>query len=57
MVQGSAISDPLPPRAGVGLKLEHYREILDSAPDIGRFEIHAENYMGDGGLRRSQDGD
>jgi uncharacterized protein len=49
MVQGSAISDPLPPRAGVGLKPEHYREILDSAPDIGWFEIHAENYMGDGG--------
>ncbi len=49
MVQGSAISDPLPPRAGVGLKPEHYREFLDSAPDIGWFEIHAENYMGDGG--------
>ncbi|HBR27285.1 MAG TPA: hypothetical protein DD732_09675, partial [Rhizobiales bacterium] len=33
----------------VGLKPEHYREFLDSAPDIGWFEIHAENYMGDGG--------
>jgi len=40
---------PIPPRAGVGLKPEHYREILDSRPDIGWFEIHAENYMGEGG--------
>jgi uncharacterized protein len=40
---------PLPPRAGVGLKPEHYRAILETAPDIGWFEIHAENYMGEGG--------
>ncbi len=40
---------PLPPRAGVGLKPEHYAAILDSGPDIGFFEIHAENYMGAGG--------
>ena len=39
----------LPPRAGAGLKPEHYRAILDTAPDIGWFEIHAENYMGAGG--------
>lgn len=41
---------PIPPRAGVGLKPEHYRDILDASPDIGWFEIHAENYMGEGGL-------
>jgi hypothetical protein len=40
---------PIPPRAGVGLKPEHYREILEATPDIGWFEIHAENYMGEGG--------
>ena len=39
----------LPPRAGAGLKPEHYRAILDTAPDIGWFEVHAENYMGAGG--------
>ncbi len=39
----------LPPRAGIGLKPEHFRAILDTAPDIGFFEIHAENYMVDGG--------
>jgi uncharacterized protein len=39
----------LPKRAGLGLKPEHFREILDSKPDIGFFEIHAENYMVAGG--------
>jgi uncharacterized protein len=42
-------TSPVPPRGGVGLKPEHYRDILDGAPDIGWFEIHAENYMGAGG--------
>jgi uncharacterized protein (UPF0276 family) len=36
-------------RAGVGLKPEHYRIILDTRPDVGFFEVHAENYMGAGG--------
>lgn len=39
----------VPARAGVGLKPEHYRVILETAPDIGFFEVHAENYMGAGG--------
>ncbi|WP_144150280.1 DUF692 domain-containing protein [Paraburkholderia sp. BCC1885] len=39
----------VPPRAGVGLKAEHYRTILESRPDVGFFEVHAENYMGAGG--------
>jgi hypothetical protein len=39
----------IPPRAGVGLKPEHYHAILDASPDIGFFEVHAENYMGAGG--------
>ncbi len=39
----------LPARAGIGLKPEHFRDILDTAPDLGFFEIHAENYMVDGG--------
>jgi uncharacterized protein (UPF0276 family) len=40
---------PLPPRAGVGLKPQHYAAILAEEPDVGWFEIHAENYMGAGG--------
>jgi hypothetical protein len=39
----------IPPRAGVGLKPEHYRDILQTSPDIGWFEVHPENYMGAGG--------
>jgi len=39
----------LPCRAGLGLKAEHYAEILQTTPDIGFFEVHAENYMGKGG--------
>jgi len=37
-------------RAGAGLKPEHQRHILDARPDVGWFEVHAENYMGAGGL-------
>ncbi len=40
---------PIPARVGVGLKPEHYQNILTSNPDIGWFEIHPENYMGAGG--------
>ena len=39
----------LPSRAGLGLKPEHYGEILSGRPEIGFFEVHAENYMGEGG--------
>ena len=45
----SATQALIPPRAGVGLKPEHYRSIVETAPDIGFFEVHAENYMGAGG--------
>lgn len=34
---------------GVGLKPEHCRTIVETSPDIGFFEVHAENYMGAGG--------
>ncbi len=37
------------PRAGAGLKPQHQRHILDGRPDVGWFEVHAENYMGAGG--------
>ncbi|WP_454673713.1 MNIO family bufferin maturase [Achromobacter pestifer] len=39
----------IPARAGVGLKADHYRVIVETRPDIGFFEVHAENYMGAGG--------
>jgi uncharacterized protein len=42
-------STTLSARAGLGLKPQHYREILETSPDLGFFEVHAENYMGAGG--------
>jgi uncharacterized protein len=39
----------IPARAGIGLKPEHMRTIMQTRPDIGWFEVHAENYMGAGG--------
>ncbi|WP_445495736.1 MNIO family bufferin maturase [Photorhabdus sp. SF281] len=39
----------LPARAGIGLKPEHFRAILRDKPNIGFFEIHAENYLVAGG--------
>jgi len=41
--------NPIPTRAGVGLKPVHYAEILESKPLMGWFEVHPENYMGEGG--------
>ena len=35
--------------SGAGLKPQHYAEILATRPDLGFFEIHAENYMSAGG--------
>jgi uncharacterized protein len=43
------VAAPLPNRAGVGLKAEHVDAILAERPDLGFLEIHAENYMGEGG--------
>jgi len=40
---------PLPGRAGVGFKPEHFEAILAGPREVGFFEVHAESYMGDGG--------
>jgi uncharacterized protein len=47
-------SSQLPRRAGVGFKPEHFTAINASLQPIGFFEIHAENYMGDGGTPHAQ---
>ncbi|MFN3263239.1 MAG: DUF692 domain-containing protein [Pikeienuella sp.] len=39
----------LPRRAGVSFKPEHFAAIMAAEPDVGFFEVHAENYMGAGG--------
>lgn len=41
------------PKAGLGLKPEHYRQALEDRTDGLWFEVHPENYMADGGPRLS----
>ncbi|WP_422600511.1 DUF692 domain-containing protein [Pseudomonas sp.] len=44
-----ALRPQLPSRAGIGLKSQHYQQILESNPAVGFFEVHAENYLVAGG--------
>ena len=39
----------LPARPGVGYKPQHYAQIMEQTGPLGWLEIHAENYMGEGG--------
>ncbi|MBK8534613.1 MAG: DUF692 domain-containing protein [Candidatus Competibacteraceae bacterium] len=42
-------SGPIPARAGIGLRAEHYDAVLDRRPSVGWLEVHSENYFGAGG--------
>ena len=44
----------LPARPGVGYKQQHFSNILTNAEPVRWLEIHAENYMGDGGRPLAQ---
>ena len=44
----------LPAAAGVGFKPEHFEAIRADCRRVGFFEVHAENYMGAGGLPHVQ---
>ncbi len=44
----------LPTRPGVGYKPQHFAAILENPGSVGWLEIHAENYMGDGGRPLAQ---
>lgn len=41
--------DPIPARAGIGLRAPHYRQVIKCRPDVGWLEVHPENYLGAGG--------
>ena len=47
-------SPQLPAAAGVGYKAQHFTDILDNPAPVEWLEIHAENYMGDGGRPLAQ---
>src|SRR5487761_2301315 len=38
----------LPCVAGIGLRAPHYREVLETLPDLGWVEVHNENFFGGG---------
>jgi uncharacterized protein (UPF0276 family) len=42
-------ASPLPADVGVGFKPEHFAAIAEAPQPVAFFEVHAENYMGDGG--------
>lgn len=44
----------LPAAPGVGYKPQHFQDILDDPGPVTWLEIHAENYMGDGGRPLAQ---
>ena len=46
--------DPLPNGTGVGYKPQHYTDILAAPGPVEWLEVHAENYMGDGGRPLAQ---
>ena len=48
------ISQTVPLRAGASFKAGHFAGILQAKPDVGFFEVHAENYMGAGGPPHAQ---
>jgi len=44
----------LPQSPGVGYKPQHYSDIINGSGPLGWLEVHAENYMGDGGRQIAQ---
>lgn len=44
----------LPAGPGVGYKAQHFKDILENSGPVEWLEIHAENYMGDGGRPLAQ---
>lgn len=44
----------LPERAGLGFKPQHFDGLIAAGARIGFLEVHAENYMGAGGLPHAQ---
>jgi hypothetical protein len=43
------IAEPMPARAGIGLRAQHHDALLRDQPDVGWLEAHSENYFADGG--------
>lgn len=48
------VASTLPAGPGLGFKAAHLPDIVATRPDLAFFEVHAENYMGDGGRPHAQ---
>jgi len=42
------LADPIPAKAGIGLRFVHHGHVLSHRPDTACFEVHPENYLGHG---------
>lgn len=54
MLDATSRPDRLPDAAGVGYKPQHFDDLLTAPGPVKWLEIHAENYMGDGGRPLAQ---
>ena len=54
MLDGTPKSCYLPPAPGVGYKAQHFAALRSDPGPVKWLEIHAENYMGDGGRPHAQ---
>lgn len=54
MLDRSTYPDGLPPAPGVGYKPQHFDDLMAEPGPVAWLEIHAENYMGDGGRPHAQ---
>lgn len=50
--EGALAPSLFPPKTGISLKPCYFQTIFDSQPDVGFFEIHAENYLSSGSPNR-----
>lgn len=48
-IDTSRVAALIPAHAGIGLRAEHYREVTETLPPSAWFEVHSENYFGEGG--------
>lgn len=54
MLDSTPRTDRLPCTPGIGYKPQHFTDLLADPGPVGWVEIHAENYMGDGGRPHAQ---
>ena len=40
---------PIPAKTGIGLRAQHYLDVLNTKPGVGWLEVHSENYFAEGG--------